>query len=104
MAGDLCDKVGVLDFLVEVADQDAASHVGGGYFPDGMLLFLSSDGVQCRYHAVDTGEFDHLLDVAVVVLLANKGKKTPVGLVPVTIQNLFRCGREGHEPYRDDLL
>ena len=45
MAGDLGDEVGVLDFFVKVADQDAAGHVGGGDFPDGMLLLLAGDGV-----------------------------------------------------------
>ena len=80
MAGDLGDQVGVLDFLIQVTDEDAAGHVGGGDFPDGMLLFLAGDGVQRRHHAVDTGELNHLFDVAVIVLLTNKGKKTPVGL------------------------
>ena len=87
MAGDLSDEVRVLDFFVEVSDQDAAGHVGGGDFPDGMLLFFAGDGVQRRNHAVDAGEFDHLLDVSVVVLLTNKGKKTSVGLVLVTLQD-----------------
>ena len=91
MSGDLGDEVGILDFFVKVADQDAAGHVGGGDFPNGVFLFFAGDGVQCRHHAVDTGKFDHLLDVAVVVLLTNKGKKTPVGLVLVTLQNL-QCG------------
>ncbi len=88
MAGDLGDEVGIFDFFVEVADQDAASHVGGGDFPDRMLLFLAGNGVQRRHHAVDAGELDHLLDVAVVVLLTNKGKKTPVRLVLVALQDL----------------
>lgn len=55
MTGDLGDKVGVFDFFVEVADQDSAGHVGGGNFPDGMLLFLAGDGVQCCHHSVDAG-------------------------------------------------
>ena len=41
-----------------------------------------------------SGEIDHLLDVAVVVLLTNKGKKTSVGLVLISIQNLQCGGRE----------
>lgn len=94
VAGDLGDEVGVLDFLVKIADQDAAGHVGGGDFPDGMLLFLAGDGVQRGHHAVDTGEFDHLLDVAVIVLLTNKGKKTPIGQVLVALQDLQSGRRE----------
>ena len=91
MAGDLSDKVGILDFFVEIANQDAASHMGRGDFPYGMLLFLAGYGVQRRHYAIDTGEPDHLLDVAVVVLLTNKGKKTPVRLVLVALQD-FQCG------------
>ena len=94
VAGDLGDEVGVFDFLIKIADQDATGHVGRGNFPDGMLLFLAGDGVQRGHHPVDAGELDHLLDVAVVVLLTNKGKKTPVGLVLVALQDLFCCGRE----------
>ena len=94
MAGDLGDKVGVLDFFVEVSDQDAAGHVGGGDFPDGMLFFLAGNGIQGGHYAVDTGELDHLLDIAVVVLLTNKGKKTSVGLVLVALQDLQCGGRE----------
>ena len=100
MAGDLSDKVGILDFLIQVTDEDAARHVGGGDFPDGMLLFLTGDGVQGGHHAVDTGKFDHLLDVSVIVLLTNKGKKTSVGLVLIAIQNL-QCG--GRERYPDRI-
>ena len=85
VTGDLGDKVGVFDFFVEVSDQDAAGHVGGGDFPDGMLFLLAGDGVQRRNHAIDAGELDHLLDVSVIVLLTNKGKKTSVGLVLVSL-------------------
>ena len=92
VAGDLGDEVGILDFFVEIADQDATGHVGRGDFPDGVLLFLAGDGIQGGHYAVDTGELDHLLDVAIVVLLTNKGKKTPAGLVFVAIQNL-QCSR-----------
>ena len=84
------NKVGVFDFLIEIADQDTASHMGGGDFPDGVFLFFTGDGVQRRNHAVDAGEIDHLLDVSVVVLLTNKGKKTPVGLVLVALQDFQR--------------
>ncbi len=94
VTGDLGDKVGVLDFFVEVADQDTAGHVGGGDFPDGMLFLLAGDCVQRGHHPVDAGELDHLLDVAVVVLLTNKGKKTSVGLVLVALQDLQSGGRE----------
>jgi len=87
VAGYLGDKVGVLDFFVKVADQNATGHVGGGDFPDGVFLLFTGDGVQRRHHAVDAGEYDHLLDVSVVVLLTNKGKKTSVGLVLVTLQD-----------------
>ena len=87
MAGDLSDKVGILDFLIQVTDEDATGHVGGGDFPDGMLFLLAGDGVQRRNHAIDAGELNHLLDVSVVVLLTNKGKKTSVGLVLVTLQD-----------------
>ena len=99
MAGDLGDEVGVLDFLIQVADQDAAGHVGGVDFPNGVFLFFAGDGVQCRHHAVDTGKFDHLLDVAVVVLLTNKGKKTSVALVLIAIQD-FQCGWRERDPDR----
>ena len=47
-----------------------------------------------------SGEIDHLLDVAVVVLLTNKGKKTSVGLVLIAILNL-QCG--GRERYPDRI-
>lgn len=94
MAGDLSDKVGILDFLIQVTDEDATGHVGGGDFPDGMLFLLAGDGVQRRNHAIDAGELDHLLDVSVIVLLTNKGKKTPVGLVLVALQDLQSGGRE----------
>lgn len=100
MAGDLSDKVGILDFLIQVTDEDATGHVGGGDFPDGMLFLLAGDGVQRRNHAIDAGELDHLLDVSVVVLLTNKGKKTSVGLVLIAIQNL-QCG--GRERYSDRI-
>ena len=73
--------------------------MGGGDFPDGMLLLLAGDGVQRRHHAVDAGELDHLLDVSVVVLLTNKGKKTSVGLVLVALQN-FQCGGRERDPDR----
>ncbi len=99
MAGDLGNKVGVFDFLIEIAYQDTASHVGGGDFPDGVILFFTGDGVQRRNHAVDAGELDHLLDVSVVVLLTNKGKKTPVGLVLVSLQD-FQCGGREWDPDR----
>lgn len=100
VAGDLSDKVGILDFLIQVTDENATGHVGGGDFPDGMLFLLAGDGVQRRNHAIDAGEFDHLLDVSVVVLLTNKGKKTSVGLVLIAIQNL-QCG--GRERYPDRI-
>ena len=100
MAGDLSDKVGVLYLFVKVANQDAAGHVGRGNFPDGMFLLFAGDGVQRRHHAVNAGKFDHLLDIAVVVLLTNKGKKTSVGLVLIAIQNL-QCG--GRERYPDRI-
>ena len=91
MAGNLGDKVGVLDLLVSVTDQDSTGHVGRGNFPDGMLFLLAGDGVQRRHHAADAGEFDHLHDVSVVVLLTNKGKKTSAGLFLVAIYG-FQCG------------
>lgn len=100
MAGDLSDKVGILDLLIQVTDEDATGHVGGGDFPDGMLFLLAGDGVQRRNHAIDAGELDHLLDVSVIVLLTNKGKKTSVGLVLIAIQNL-QCG--GRERYPDRI-
>ncbi len=56
VAGDLGDQVGVLDFLIQVIDEDAAGHVGGGDFPDGVLLFLTGDSIQRRNHAIDAGE------------------------------------------------
>lgn len=73
--------------------------MGGGDFPDGVFLFFAGDGVQRRNHAVDAGELDHLLDVSVVVLLTNKGKKTSVGLVLVALQN-FQCGGRERNPDR----
>ena len=46
VAGDLGDQVGILDFLIQITDQDTAGHVGGGDFPDGMLFLFAGDGVQ----------------------------------------------------------
>ena len=39
VAGYLGDKVGILELLVQIPDQDAASHVGAGDLPDRVLLF-----------------------------------------------------------------
>ena len=99
MAGDFGDEVRVLDFLIQIADQNTAGHVGGSDFPDGMFLFLAGYGVQGGHHAIDAGKFDHLLDVSVVILLTNKGKKAPVGLVLVSLQDL-QCGGRERDPDR----
>ena len=39
VAGYLGNKVGILELLVEIPDQDAASHVGAGNLPNRVLLF-----------------------------------------------------------------
>ena len=51
VAGYLGDKVRIFHFLVEIPDQDAASHVGGGNFSDGVLFLLAGDGVRRHYDA-----------------------------------------------------
>ena len=74
--------------------------MGRGHFPDRVLLFFPSQGVDDRYLSVDTGETKHLLDVAVIVLGTSKGKKAIPGNVRISFQDFQSCRTE-RNPYRN---
>lgn len=57
MTGELANEVGVFDFLVEVADEGAACHMGAGNVADGTLFGLFSDRVDDGDDSGDAGSF-----------------------------------------------
>lgn len=59
-----------------------------------MLLFLAGDGVQSRYHPVDSGETDHLLDIAVIILFTNERQQSFAGQILIHFQNFYRRRRK----------
>lgn len=58
MAGEFPDEIRVFDFLVEVADEGAACHMGAGDVADGVLLGLFGDGIDGGDYSGDAGSFE----------------------------------------------
>lgn len=68
MAAEGADKVGVFDFLVEVADEGASGEVAAGNFVDGSFLFCSGREVEDSHHAVNYADGEYLLYSHIVFL------------------------------------
>ena len=62
------DEIGVLDFLVEVADEGAPGEMAAGDFIERSLLLFAGGGIENGDHAVDTAGLEYLLDGHVVFL------------------------------------
>ncbi len=58
MSREFADEVRVFDFLVEVADEGAACHVGAGDVADGVLFGLFGDGIDGGDDSGDAGSFE----------------------------------------------
>lgn len=75
-----------LEFLVEIPNKNTTGHMGAGNLPDWVLLFFSGQGVDDCYLPIDTGEAEHLLNVAEIILGTSKGKKAIPGFFGTLLQ------------------
>ena len=94
MAGELADEVGVFDFLVEVADEGAACHMGAGDIADGVLLGLLGAGVDDGDDAVYSGLLEGFADEAVERAGGVVGEDGPFGLAVVAAEDFEGGGGE----------
>ena len=54
------DKIGVFDFLVEIADECAPGEVAADDFVDGAFLFCPGRGIEDSHHAVNSADGEYL--------------------------------------------
>ena len=88
MAGEFSDEVGVFYFLVEVADEGTAGHVGAGYVTNGVLLGGSGLWIDCGDHAVDTGFMQPFPDGGVKLPVTHTGEEVLRIFALVALHNL----------------
>lgn len=62
------DKIGVFDFLVEIADESASGDVATCDFVERMVLFCPSSFIRYRYYSVHSASCEYLLGCFVVFL------------------------------------
>ena len=100
VAGYLGDKVGILELLVEIPNQNPTGHMGACDLPDWVLLFFSGQRVDDCYLPIDSGEAEHFFDVAVIILCTSKGKKAIPGNIGISFQD-FQGRRTKGDPNRN---
>lgn len=62
------DKIGGLDFLVEIADESASDDVATCDFVERMVLFCPGSFIRYRYDSVHSASCEYLLGCFVVFL------------------------------------
>ena len=72
--------------------------MGACDLPDWVLLFFSGQRVDDCYLPIDSGEAEHLFDVAVIILCTSKGKKAIPGNIGISFQD-FQGRRAKGNPY-----
>ena len=91
VTGKLAYEVGVFDFLIEVADEGAAGHMGTGDVADGVLLGLFGAGVHYRDDAVDSCSGEPFTDGDVEFPNAHAGEEVLRVFAFVAVHD-FHCG------------
>lgn len=69
------DEIGVLDFLVEIADEGASGEVAAGDFIQWVFLFSTCRRIENSDHSVHSASREYLFDGHVVFLRPDEGKE-----------------------------
>lgn len=94
MTAEGADKIGVFDFLVEIADKGTSGEVAACDFVEGAFLLRACCRVEDCHHAVHSTYSEKLLDCHVVFLRTDEREQFPFQIIAPGIfiyQSLRTC-------------
>jgi len=94
VAGEFADEVRVFDFLVEVADEGAACHMGTGNVANGVLFGLFGDWVNGGDDSGYAGSFEGNADDVVEFACGHIREECVFCLAFVAVHYFYGCGGE----------